>query len=177
MSKIFKRALLWCIVPVVLGCASTQLVTDGDHLIIPFRIIGSGIPVIRASLNDKEAWFIIDTGASATLVNMSMARYFGLADYADFHRGEMEINGLGGSVSFGASTCKIGIGPLVVRHRVLRSTHLDGLFNTICSSEKISIGGILGTDLLMQYHISVNYDTRTISCRITNEVRRLLVVK
>jgi hypothetical protein len=162
---------------VVLGCASTHLITDSGHLVIPFRIIGSGIPVIRATINDKEAWFIIDTGASATLVNMSMARYFGLTDHTDLQKGELEINGLGGVVSFRASTCKIGIGPLVVRHRVLRSAHLDGLFSTICNSEKISIGGILGTDLLMQYHISVNYDTRTISCRITNEVSRLLVAK
>jgi hypothetical protein len=138
-------------------------------------MVGSSIPVVKATLNDKDAWFIVDTGASATLLNMSLAQYFGISPYRDLHRGDIEINGLGGSMSFESAICKIKIGQLTINHAALKSKDLNGLFAAINKKENMEIAGILGSDILLRCHINVNYDSQTLSFKVKGGLRSLLV--
>lgn len=113
-----------------------------------------------------RAWFIIDTGASATLINRSMCKYFGIPDYPDYGSSRTQLNGLGGAVELESSRCRIGLGSLSIWHAALRSSELNNLFSFISSREHIPVAGILGSDLLSLYHLSINYGNYTLSYRI-----------
>lgn len=175
MNKILKRALQSVALIAALSCTSSEFITENDYYVIPFRMVGSSIPVVKATLNGKDAWFIVDTGASATLLNMALSQYFGISPYRDRYRGDIEINGLGGSMSFESAICKIKIGQITIHHAALKSKDLNGLFAAINKRENMEIAGILGSDILLRCRINVNYDSQTLSFKLTNAVRDLLV--
>lgn len=159
---------------VVMSCASSTIVSDATHHVIPFRLIGVGIPIIKGTLNDKDAWFIVDTGASASLVNMAVAGDFGIPDFKNFYVENREINGLGGRRAFESVSCRIGLGPLHIRKEVLKSKDLNGFFDAIRVAESLTIAGILGSDILLRYRMVLDYDNGTISYRITEGMRKML---
>lgn len=154
------------------GCASSEMVTaEEGH--ISFRMIGASIPVIRITVNDKHGWFIIDTGASYTIINAEQSKHFGIASSESQYR---ELDGLGGRMSFESLTCRIRIGGLVIDHPALKSEDLNALFNRISYNEKIRISGILGSDILSRYRFSINYGKRTLSYKVGASVGRLFGV-
>jgi hypothetical protein len=175
MNGILKSAFLSVVFVTAIRCSSSEFIAEKDYYVIPFRMVGTSIPVVKATLNDKDAWFIVDTGASATLLNMSLAQYFGISPYRDLRRGDIEINGLGGSMSFESAICKIKIGQLTIHHAALKSKSLNGLFAAINKKENMEIAGILGSDILLRCHINVNYDSQTLSFKLTSGLRSLLV--
>lgn len=172
--KTLRRILLIALGLMTVACASSTMVADSSYHAIPFRLIGGGIPIIKISLNDKEAWFIVDTGASASLVNMAVAQEFNVPNYNNYLAGRREINGLGGRQVFQSVTCKIGLGPITINHAVFKSKDLNGLFDAIRNGENLIVAGILGSDLLSRYHMSLDYAKKTLSYKINNGVRKLL---
>lgn len=159
---------------VSISCTSSTMVSDSGHYVIPFRLIGVGIPIIKVTLNDKDAWFIVDTGASASLVNMAVASDFGIPDFKNFYVENMQINGLGGRRAFESVSCRIGLGPLHLRKELLKSKDLNGLFDAIRVAESLTIAGILGSDVLLRYRMVLDYESGTISYRLTNGMRQVL---
>ena len=173
--KAFRKILLIAVGLLVVACASTTMVADSTYQVIPFRLIGGGIPIIKITLNDKDAWFIVDTGASASLVNMAVARDFNLPDHNNYLAGKTEINGLGGPRVFQSVTCKIGLGAITIHHPVLKAKNLSALFDAIRNGENVTVAGILGSDILSRYHMILDYARGTLSYKMGNGLRKLLV--
>jgi hypothetical protein len=61
------------------------------------------------------------------------------------------------------SFCSIEIGDLKFGHHAYITKEMDHLFTMIQNSERIRIGGIIGSDLLAKYQMTLNYATRTLS--------------
>lgn len=146
--------------------ASEYSSTAAEYHVIPFRTIGEKIPVIRASLNEKCAWFIVDTGASVTLLNATEASHFGFS--MRNARGEMlELTGFTDKLTLSATSfCRLTIGNLKIGPTKYRSHEMSALFTTIESREKMRIAGILGSDILAKYGMNINYESKTLSYRV-----------
>lgn len=147
------------------GCSSTERLSSksNDSNIIPFRTIGQKIPVIEARLNNRPAWFIVDTGASITLLNATERINFDVAIHNTSHNLK-KLSGFSDMIDVTlTSICRIEIGNLVIHHKVYISQEMDRLFSMIEKQEGISIAGILGSDILARYLMNVNYGTRTLS--------------
>jgi hypothetical protein len=85
-----------------------------------------------------------------------------------------EINGLGGSIVLESTFVKVEIGQLIIRQTALVSKEFHALFSTILRSESYLIGGILGSDILAKYRITINYDNKTITYRL-REMEKMIV--
>jgi hypothetical protein len=171
---ILKNGLYILCLLIFAACALSEIVVQENNHAVPFVIVGASIPVVKIKLNSKDAWFIIDTGASATLINKAYTKYYGIPDRGN-HFGNIELNGLGGSLRFQSVVCNLEIGLLKFKQAVFKSNDLNGFFSFIDKSEGISIIGILGSDILSRYNINVNYDTRTISFKIKEKLKNLAV--
>lgn len=150
------------------GCSSVESLPreiDGHHM-VPFRMVGHKIPMIQAKLNSKPAWFIVDTGASITLLNATERAYFDVAVY-NSRKETTELSGFTNRIDVSStSVCRIEIGKLQMHHKVYISKDMDGLFAMIEKHEQIRVAGILGSDILAKYLMNVNYGTRTLSYNI-----------
>ncbi len=131
---------------------------------VRFHTIGSRIPIVKLKLNDKDAWFIIDTGSTITLLNSTESNYFGFGVYHTSHSKITELKGLNAKVAlFNACKCLIHFGNLIIKDHAWKSSDLNDLFLAIKEGEGIKIAGILGSDMLAKYDMKINYADQTIS--------------
>jgi hypothetical protein len=148
---------------VLSGC-SARLTPQLSDFHVGFSTIGGKIPIVKARLNNKNAWFIIDTGATLTILNETQAKHYGFSVHEP--RESKDIIGFSQSLKLSeTSGCEIRLGDLVIRHQVYRSEQMNAMFITIANREQIQIAGIIGSDILARYKISVNYNSKTLSYR------------
>jgi hypothetical protein len=135
--------------------ASLQAVSEVKFITIKH------IPVIQGRINGKRAYFIIDTGASCSILNQSVADRFGFKYFATL---EGNVAGFGGSAKVSqAFNCVIEFGPLRIGNVIFHTRHLDDLAAVIQEQEHIDIAGIIGSDIFRRYKIGINYKTNTIT--------------
>jgi len=114
-----------------------SLFTSGNYL------------MLRCQLNGKPAYFLIDTGASFTILHSKSAKSY---NFDVLERRSQQTTGFGGS----AATVKIAIGAnLEFSHRKISmgflAQDLSKMITLIQSSSKLRIVGIIGSDLLKRY--------------------------
>jgi hypothetical protein len=140
------------------GCvsqASLQTVNEVKFITIKH------IPVIQGRINGKRAYFIIDTGASCSILNQSVADRFGFKYFATL---EGSVAGFGGTAKVNqAFNCIIEFGPLRICNVIFHTRHLDDLAAVIQDQEHIDIAGIIGSDIFKRYKIGIDYKTNTIT--------------
>jgi hypothetical protein len=113
------------------------------------------IPVVQGRINGKRAFFLIDTGASCSLLNESASPHFG---FGSFVLVDHQLTGLGGRANFNqAVDCLVEFGPLRITHRAFRTRNLDHLAEAIKQSESIEVAGIIGSDIFNQYGITIDF--------------------
>ncbi len=118
----------WAIIMVVLvsGCASETALPIEPVRSITFRTVGR-IPVIEARLNGKPAAFIIDTGASVSILNTSEAAFYGF-EVSTLQSDAVDVTGFSGvSQIHNAGRCTIEIGSLRITHLRFRSRDMPRL--------------------------------------------------
>ncbi len=142
----------------------TQVASTGNERLIPFHTIGEKIPVVPGQLNGKFAWFIVDTGASITMLNAAEANYYKIQTQG-VRQGLTELSGLSSVVMDlrWKSFCSIQIGDLEFQHNVFIAKEMDALFTMIGNREGKRIAGIIGSDLLARFSMSLDYGRRTLS--------------
>lgn len=157
------------------GCSSTNLqVTQNadpnrSFFEVPFLTINQKIPLIKVTINGKDAWMIVDTGSTLTILHTGAARHYGfvIRERTD-DLSEAEINGFNGSVRiYPVYSFKLQIEgrEITIQPKAQNISHLIAKINT---HESIIIAGILGADVLSRYRMSINYDTRRISYYVKN---------
>lgn len=156
MGDLSNLSFLVRLVPFVtiifLGCSSTQF--SGNTGYLHFTTIAR-IPVIEARINGKDAWFIIDSGASCSLLNESAAEHFNfkfnglLNEHVHSLNGDAKLNR--------ATNCKIDLGPLRISHHMFHTKEMGAIVSAIEEREDITISGIIGADILRQFKITLDF--------------------
>jgi hypothetical protein len=116
---------------------------ENDHLMVQGRVNGS-----------KPLWFMLDTGAEATIVNKGRLAELGLQPF-----GTASISGGGNSTEFAFAD----VGRLEIGGATLLNQR-DGVID-LAGLERIygmPMGGLLGYDFFSRFVVRVNYDTKTI---------------
>ncbi|MBT1687805.1 retropepsin-like aspartic protease [Dawidia soli] len=131
-----------------------------------FRMVNR-IPVVSGRINGKPAWFIIDTGASVSVLDAREAEHFGFQVANTVYHEGLSINGLGGRTNvYQVSGCDLAIGRLPLKYVAWHSQDMHMLFRTIHDHEEIRIAGIIGSDVLSKYHIGIHYNKLALSYRL-----------
>jgi hypothetical protein len=140
------------------GCLTSTYVRNTNQL--RFTTIGR-IPVIEGKINGKRAYFIIDTGASCSILNQSVSDRFG---FKSFVKIDEHVMGLGGEAKMNhAFNCHVEVGPLKLNNIVFRTKHMDSFVSVIQTHENIEIAGIIGSDIFNRYGIAINFKSNTIT--------------
>jgi hypothetical protein len=155
MGDCFKLPrLVWLFPALALafGCSSAQFFENTGYL--PFISIAR-IPIVAAKINGKNAWFIVDSGASVSLLNESAADFFGFKYNAYL---EEHVHSLSGDSKLKRATnCVVDLGPLQVSHHMFHTKEMASIVAAIELHESITISGIIGADILNQFRITIDF--------------------
>jgi hypothetical protein len=151
--------LFFAIVMMTSACAPALYSDATSSPRVPFTTIGM-IPVIEGKINGKRAFFIVDTGASCSLLNEAAAHRYGFKYRA---RSEEQVIGLNGQAKINlAFDYQIQLGPVNLKQAVFRTRHLSELANIIRVNDHIDIAGIIGADILKRYGMVVDFNSNTV---------------
>ena len=127
----------------------------------PVHFIMHGtIPLILASINGKRAFFIVDTGASISILNQQDADYFGF----DFTKGEASVAGFGGISELNrAMGSTVQIGSLTLKNFPFACQDMEHISAAFMNARRVKVAGVIGSDIFQKYKISINYRERTLS--------------
>lgn len=116
---------------------------ENDHLMVQGRVNGS-----------KPLWFMLDTGAEATIVNKARLAELGLQPF-----GASSISGGGNATDFSfADVLRLEIGGVTIlnqRDGVIDLSGLERIYG-------MPMGGLLGYDFYSRFVVRVSYDTKTL---------------
>src|SRR5688572_7986727 len=158
IRKIFWSATCLMSLLVLVGCSASR--GSKTTSVLHFRTVGQ-IPVIEGMINGKRAYFIVDTGASCSILDESVSESF---DFNFIVKTNNQVYGLGGQAKINqAFDVVVKIGPLTINHRKFRTKRLDYLTSVINKNEGIKIAGLIGSDILNYYNVAINFRNGTIS--------------
>ena len=119
------------------------------------------LPVVKGNINGKEAYFILDTGASVTLLNNALADEFGFVVVQNEYWENYVVTGLGGKHLIQEARNVI----------VELGGHKLAFINKSCSLQRISknfasdhikIAGIIGSDVMGFLGTQINFATNSV---------------
>lgn len=146
---------------ILVQCAPMVVTSVESVRSITFYTVGR-IPVIEARLNGKPARFIIDTGASVSVLNTHEAGFYGFA-IKPHDADAVDVTGFSGvSQIQGAGQCTVEIGSLRITHLRFRSRDMHDFVQVLYPAGEARIAGILGSDLLMQYKMKIDFTDRKV---------------
>jgi len=162
------KSLKQIILPVFMGLLLATTTTAANNLFIDSTATETSSYVnlfkagnylmLKCQLNGKPAYFLIDTGASFTILNSKSAKDY---NFDVLERKGLQTTGFGGSTS----VIQIAIGAELdfegkgVSMGFL-AQDLTKMIRLIQSSSKLRIVGIIGTDLLKRYGCRVDFGNK-----------------
>jgi hypothetical protein len=124
----------------------------------------SHIPVVKARLNGKAALFIIDTGASISILNAGFAAYYGFSVVEEITVRHTATGLEGAALPLGyVGKYTLEVGPLQIRSPRFQSRDLQAISSLFFDDGHIHIAGIFGADVLTRYKMRIDFTNRTIS--------------
>ena len=126
---------------------------DGFHLLI------------HALINNKKASMLIDTGASKTVFDKERITKF--VDENEFELNEKLSTGLGTSTmkTHTITIKKIQLGDLVFKNFKSILLDLSHVNESYLKLKLPHIDGVLGSDLMVQYHAVIDYKAKELRLR------------
>lgn len=121
------------------------------------KILGSNkLPIVKGSINGKTAYFILDSGASISVMNSEVANEFG---FRIEETDEGGAAGYGGTANFQKAT-SITIktaDDIELWVKEFKAQNLSKIVDVIERGEGIRINGILGFDIMERYNFVLNF--------------------
>lgn len=147
-----------------LACKNANVDKDFEDGKISFQSVNK-VPVVEGTLNGKKVFYIIDTGASLSILDLSQQE-----DY-DFHY-RIDVNegvaGIGGVSTLGVvSNAEAEIGGVKI-DVPLKTQDLSAVKNVIQRYQGVKIIGIIGSDYMKRHNIVIDYSNNEIR-KITEE--------
>jgi hypothetical protein len=129
------------------GDADWELESPGERF--PFTLSGEHI-YIDGTVTGREATYLLDSGAGATVIDSALAAQLGLDAV-----GEFAAQGVGGTSSFAfVEVPEYRLGPAVISGQKLAVMPLDARFYP---STGMHIGMVIGYDLLSRFVTMIDY--------------------
>lgn len=121
------------------------------HILIPVLVDGK-----------YDGFFVVDTGASKTVVDTN---FIGDFEIADIESGEMTSGGLGGEIPDLqiAVIESVSFGDFVINKphvAVIDLDNINAMYQRHCNRK---INGLLGSDILVKYKAVIDYDKSVIT--------------
>jgi hypothetical protein len=153
------HALIILIIIVMASACAPAAFPDASAPRVPFTTIGM-IPVIEGKINGKRAFFIVDTGASCSLLNEQSAHRYGFKYRA---RSDEQVVGLNGQAKINmAFDYDVQLGSVNLKQAVFKTRHLSELANIIREKDHIDVAGIIGADILKRYGMVIDFNSNTV---------------
>lgn len=129
-------------------------------------------PIIRATLNGQEAFFLLDTGSSLSILDMTQARKFGYFCRPQQSTRKIQAIFLDGSrqTLMHAASVNLQIGAKSVLTSYV-ACNLSDLVYSLRSKTQLHISGIIGSDVMQVYGFRIDYDQGRVSLRNPMPVR------
>jgi hypothetical protein len=124
-------------------------------------LIIRNIPIILGAINNKPAYFLIDTGASITMLNESVSSTYKFKVVNNLYFAGYEIVGMGGRTfikEVRTARLRLGIHEL---NFINKASDLEGISEQFADSD-IIIAGIIGTDVLYALGSKIDLEARII---------------
>lgn len=123
-------------------------------------------PIIRTTLNGKEAFFLLDTGSSLSILDATQSKKFGYECSPQRSTRKIHAVFLDGSREAlrHASDVNLWVGSKPVRTSFV-ACQLSELVRSMREKNKISIVGIIGSDIMQIYGFRIDYDKREVWLR------------
>ncbi|MEO1049236.1 MAG: aspartyl protease family protein [Bacteroidota bacterium] len=140
----------------LVSCAERPHRSDPDQLQF---VVWDDIIILDMYINNRKAKFIVDTGASISLIDTNQSAKYRYQYYANDNKGQ--LTGFGGQENFvrtsviELSSCE-GVHYNNVKFYAANLNHI----NKVLSSRNIQVLGILGADFLNGHKVVINYHTR-----------------
>jgi len=133
-----------------------------NYFTIKLTQIRSGHLTMKGKVNDVKALFILDTGASATVLDYNQVKDFNLLDV---ERHEEDVQGIGGPMArFNVGKVSMKFENQEVQSPMLSIIDLkivNDSINMMYKNPKI-IHGVIGADLLFKHKAIIDYSTKKI---------------
>lgn len=140
-----------------LSCNAQDNSFEGDGKVDFIAV--SKVPVVEGTINGKQAFFIVDSGASLSVLDDNQSDYFKFLTSSS----NIAAAGYGGVASFGnASNVKLTIGGKKFETD-FKSQDLSKIVDLIRENDGVEISGIIGSDIMKDYHFIIDYSELTIS--------------
>ena len=156
-----KKLLLVFLIPFILGC---KRISASDHNFKDGKVTFVSVektPIVKGTLNGKEAYFIIDSGASISVLDDNQADdYLFTLGYS-----EGDISGYGGQSSpRSTSEVDINIGGVDFSFRLglYRSQDIQNVVDAIKENGGIEIVGIIGSNVMKDLGIIIDYSSNAL---------------
>jgi len=158
------RNMLGTLLFILVSCAAASGAEPDSgkgRLSVPFSISRTGHIVIKADIKGKDAYFVVDTAAGASVINQKSIRYLGLKPGATVRGG---AKGLGTSSHATRQIAMPGITIQKVEYKNPYFVTMD-LSHAEQASEK-GLHGLIGSPFLQKHGAIINYEQKTISLRL-----------
>jgi hypothetical protein len=117
------------------------------------------VPVVKGTLNGKEAYFIIDSGASISVLDKTQVKSY------NFNVGlpmDINVSGYGGESSPNeASGIDITVGG-VEFNGTYRTQAIPNIVTTIQEASGVKIVGIIGSNIMKDKGVIIDYSTNSL---------------
>ncbi len=159
-----KAVLLGVIIRVVLWPSSSM--AQKETVTYPLYSIHPK-PIVKATLNGKTAYFLLDTGSDLNIVNSAGAgKYnFDVHKVKYVNRGSIStVNGI--ERDFGhAYAIRMTIGDTPISCGFV-SLDIGSIVKSVRKTTGISIAGIIGSDTMKAYHFIIDYEKEVIAMKL-----------
>lgn len=128
-------------------------------------------PIMEGTINNKKAYFLLDTGASISILHSKAAKKYGFTEasyqYSDAH----QVISFSGEISHlaHARSVEIHLGDQNIKTPFFIEDFSAVVENTR-NRTSIEIAGIIGSDVMRMYGFQIDYLNREVSFRQRKKV-------
>ncbi len=151
----FKLTIIKKFLPFfILVVISTAIKAQNE---IPF-LTNKGLPIVKLELNGKHAYFVIDTGASISMLDNSIKKHYGFYTRNVYRSSsKSSVLGLGGRQELEqARNVLITIKGEKIECINFKSTNLSNL------RRSLNIVGIIGSDFLIEQGYTIDFEKKVL---------------
>jgi hypothetical protein len=125
---------------------------------IPLKTLLTGHHLVDATLNGRDATFILDTGANGSVLHHGFADDFSISQRATGIGGVVGIGAGGMGKAIRASIDDLSLGPVRIRQGHIMMTDLSQLVNALRPLSGQTIHGLIGQDVMNEHRAVIDVE-------------------